>query len=163
MKILVEKFLFFLIILIIFLGCKKYPEDIVWFRRPSKQPIVGGYLTKYEVNGIDSLDLLNQYLQAVPHFKNRDIRDCQFEQFINHGIITGTWTLGDLCVLAFTQTISSNGKKVRIKYGDDACIGRDIFLNQEWTILNFPTRHSRGLTITTTVNGNKYEIKIGDK
>jgi hypothetical protein len=145
---------------ILFVSCKKYPEDILWFRNPEKQPVLIGYLTKYQVNGIDSLDLLNYYLQAVPHFSNMNIRECRFDQVINHGKISGEWTLGPLCSPSTFQEFKDKGKKIRISYALDGCIGRNIFLNQDWTILNFPTKRKPGLKLKCIVNGNTYEIQI---
>ncbi len=41
--------------------CKKYPENRLWFKNPERIYPFQGNLTKYTVNGIDSLDLLNAY------------------------------------------------------------------------------------------------------
>lgn len=50
-----------LVLIVLFSTCKKYPENNLWFKNPRKFSIIGGYITAYKVNGIDSLSYLNKY------------------------------------------------------------------------------------------------------
>ncbi len=75
-------YIFFIVIAVCFSECKKYPENTLWFKDPEKTYPLQGYITKYQVNGIDSLDLLNNYFGKYP--KNggmiRDIRKAEFRK-----------------------------------------------------------------------------------
>jgi hypothetical protein len=59
------KVLLLCISLFVFFGCKKYPEDknVVHFQKAKKRLWRGNawYVTRYTVNGVDSLDHLNSY------------------------------------------------------------------------------------------------------
>jgi hypothetical protein len=147
-------------------ACKKYPENNVWFRNTSKSAILMGYLQKYDVNDVDSLELLNHYFPI--HGNSgliRDVKQCEFKQYVNHGRINGNWNLGGTCNLTTIQDIISNGKKIKIYCEQNsACFGKNIFIdaNIEWTIMNFPTKKKPILKIKTTLeNGNTYKIQIG--
>jgi hypothetical protein len=69
-------------IIFLFVGlvsCKKYPENTLWFKNPEKLlPFFDTHLTKYSVNGIDSLDLLNNYFGNQQGLE-KDIRKALFK------------------------------------------------------------------------------------
>lgn len=52
----------FLVLLCLFcLSCKKYPENNLWFKNPKKISFMEGHLTHWIVNGVDSIDYLDNY------------------------------------------------------------------------------------------------------
>jgi hypothetical protein len=125
-------------------------------------------LTKYEVNGIDSLDLLNNYFPQGNPTLVRDIRKCEFVQReYSGGYLQGEWYLGGGCILTTGHSLTQKDKKMKIFLEQDSnCIKKNIFLNSEieWTILNFPTKKKNYLKIKTVYeNGNTYKIQISRK
>jgi len=88
-------------ILICFSTCKKYPENTLWFKRAKTLSPVGGTITNYCVNGIDSLQYLDAYYNTnfvnnTPN-KTHHISDEFFysstEDFVivNQTMITGSY------------------------------------------------------------------------
>jgi hypothetical protein len=47
-----------LLLLVLFISCKKYPENNLWFSSPERS-FKGGKITYFTVDGIDSLELMN--------------------------------------------------------------------------------------------------------
>jgi hypothetical protein len=147
-------------------ACKKYPENNVWFSNPEKRAVLNGYLQMYEVNGIDSLELLNNYF-PVPGNPGliRDIKECEFVQTEERSGLSSYWLLGGSCILVTGQTFTKKGKKIKIfcEYST-LCFRKNIFINPdiEWTILYFPDKKKPIIKIKTTLeNGNTYKIQIG--
>lgn len=60
------------------LGCKKYPENTLLFKNPKKLHPFIGTIRKYNVNRIDSLDLLNFYFVEKPYPFEKNMRKCNF-------------------------------------------------------------------------------------
>jgi hypothetical protein len=166
MKFLVKNILLFQVIVIILAGCKKYPENRVWFttkKNLEKRLILNGYIKSYKVNGIDSLDLLNSYftMNTNAHLYG-NIRMCRLSEF-EDGI--GDWKLGDDCTVDLHHRLIDNDTKMNIFLGRDTrCFNKNIFIdvNVKWTILNFPTKRKPGLKLKSIVNGNTYEIQISN-
>jgi hypothetical protein len=152
-----------IIAVLIVSGCKKYPENNLWFKKPAKQGLLFGYLQKYEVNGIDSLDLLSNYIITGHINQINDIRKCEFHQYYESGRIGCIWRLAGSCDLHMYQDYVAKYKKVKFSQTiDPTCFNKSLFIgpNIEWTILNFPTKKRPFLKIKTTLdNGNTYEIK----
>ncbi len=154
----------FLVLLLFTLStCKKYPENTLWFKNPEKVPVLKGYITKYEVNGIDSLDLLNKYFGVNPTIKNRNVKECEFQQYINYGRISGIWNLGGSCTIETDQHFLDKGKKIRLFQSiDTSCYKKNIFVSlyQVWEILHFPTSKKPYFKIKTLVNNNTIIIQF---
>lgn len=48
-------------LLLFFSTCKKYPENTLWFKSPASIEFIEGNLTHYIVNGIDSINELDNF------------------------------------------------------------------------------------------------------
>jgi hypothetical protein len=73
----------FLIIIVVFSAllfttCKKYDENTLWFKKPEKA-FAGGYLTSFNVNGVDSLPMWDIIYSVPPEYNGWgakfDVRD----------------------------------------------------------------------------------------
>jgi len=67
--------------LTIVISCKKYPENKLWFKKPEKA-FKGGYLTAFNVNGVDSLPMWDNIYNTAPDYNGWgypfNIRDVRF-------------------------------------------------------------------------------------
>jgi hypothetical protein len=70
--------------ILFFCACKKYPENNLWFKNPKNTLPINGVITKYEVNGVDSLDLLSTYYGASQGLPN-NIRESFFRTRLERG------------------------------------------------------------------------------
>lgn len=160
MKKLVRHILFFFCFASL-ITCKKYPEDNLWFKNPEKLTPFQGYLTKYTVNSIDSLDLLNNYFGHAFGLP-RNIRTSQFLTSVEKKQID--------CVLNYSGGLENGmdyefiNKKKYLKiffYPDTTLFKKNIFIDKEveWKIIRL-ARNGPFKIETTLNNGNKYEIQI---
>ena len=146
-----------------FNSCKKYPENTVWFK--SIDPFFVGFLqlTKYSVNGIDSLSFLPSYCGSKAHDRNYKIwlfegystakKFSQNEAFFHLGSSAN--------LIAIKQTYTNRKKNIIIQFqlNDTLIFHRNLFLNDEpWKIMKFLSTGTR--KIEKTVNGNKYELQF---
>lgn len=51
---------------ILFSGCKKYPENKLWFKNP-EQAFKGGKITSYKVNGVDRMPYFRNLYKSFPY------------------------------------------------------------------------------------------------
>jgi hypothetical protein len=153
---------FLLVLIAIIFGCKKYPENNLWFKNPEKlMPFFDTHLTKYQVNDIDSLDLLNKY------FGNRqgilkDIRLAEFKTVRNNSYNDYLILFKPSLSIPFTYEFTSKKKKIRFNINADTSIfKKNIFMsnNIEWSILRLARKGSFKIE-TRLSNGNHYEIEI---
>lgn len=61
-----KRYLFIFIISSLFLGCKKYPENKLWFKDP-KKTFKGGKITAYTVNGVDKMKYFKDLYSTFPY------------------------------------------------------------------------------------------------
>ena len=158
-------------ILIAFLvfSCKKCPENNLWFKNPEKLKFVGGYITKYTVNGIDSLDLLNTYFNYAnlsqpnwPQIKT-DIKNTKITAYTDDAYWQTEWDLGRTGVIYTSEVYTSKKKKIKIFfYSDTMFYKKNIFINKqiEWDIIHLSAKNSKRKMKTTLSNGNTYEIEF---
>jgi hypothetical protein len=152
----------FCLFIIILPGCKKYPENNLWFKKPEKvTPFIDSHLKKYSVNGIDSLDLLNYYFGHARGLV-KDIRAGTFktQRYYSHA---NYYLLFEPSLsLDFTYKFISNKKKIVFDMNSDTSLfKKNIFISQdvEWTIIRL--KDSGPFKIETKLdNGNYYEIEI---
>ncbi|MBK7310391.1 MAG: hypothetical protein IPI93_06255 [Sphingobacteriaceae bacterium] len=142
--------------------CKKYPENRLWFKNPERIYPFQGNLTKYTVNGIDSLDLLNAYW-GNQFGLVKDIRQIKFSTTYN--------TPNEpRATLIFSGGLSTSlyysfGCKKRCinisMYRDTAIYKKRLFISDQiaWKI-NRLAKSGPFKIETTLDNGNKYEIQI---
>jgi hypothetical protein len=156
-----------LITAILFTTCKKYPENNLWFKNPYSISVISGYITQYNVNGIDSLSLLNSYYATYtagisPPYQpytnpNKNIATELFKSIL-------TKNIGDINSNCGTGTYLWDRKKKKIniffKADNPIYYKKNIFINNEkidWDII-YLDKNSKKSKIKTTYNGNTYEI-----
>lgn len=146
--------------------CKKYPENRLWFKNPTKIYPFVGHITKYEVNGIDSLELLNFYYKKIT-CPDIDIKKAYFSTTGAPSNIATTFTFpssinGCSSNSYLNYTFSNDKKSLNIYYSPDKSLSnRNIFIedNLKWQIIKLTKK--RELKIKTILNnGNTYEIQI---
>jgi hypothetical protein len=151
------------LITLAFLSCrKKYPENILKGIKPYKLELMRGFITKYEVNGIDSLDLLNNYLKQAPSIQNK-IQNCDIQlddqRERNRVVMPSHY-------LRFQYGWNSDYDKIYIFHKNDtSTIRKNIFLINvnNWDILRLvrstkTVKHQ--LKIKSTIGANTYIIQF---
>ena len=143
--------------------CKKYPENTLWFKNPSKISPFYGFIKKYTVNGIDSLDLLNNYFGSAFGL-DKNIRNVRFMTYYHGGrpdatIIFGNSGISKSCYYEYTK----KNKFIILRSIIDTSIFKKILFDPtiEWQILQLSTKKPFKAK-TTLENGNTYEIEIGN-
>ncbi|HWY11343.1 MAG TPA: hypothetical protein VN026_08460 [Bacteroidia bacterium] len=61
-----RSYLLFALLGILFFGCKKYPENNLWFKKPDKV-FKGGKITAYAVNGVDKMPYFRDLYKSFPY------------------------------------------------------------------------------------------------
>ncbi len=61
-----KTYLFIFIIGILFFGCKKYPENKLWFKNPEKV-FKGGKITSFTMNGVDRMSYYRNLYKNFPY------------------------------------------------------------------------------------------------
>ena len=101
----------FLFIGLLFFGCKKYPENKLWFKKP-KEVFKGGKITLYTINGIDQKPYYKNLYYAFPYnlYGKRidDVFEIPFE-YNSNGELKTEYGEG-------TLTFSETGKEVEILF-----------------------------------------------
>lgn len=149
------------VIVLFFSTCKKYPENTLWFKNPDKlHPFIGS-ITKYNVNGIDSLDLMNIYFVEKPYFFEKSIRKCNFYTHKDTEFYT-LFVYPDALSVVVKYDLVKKNKKMIVSLGQDTTIfKKNIFISDatEWDIIRLNRKGPLKLK-TTLDNGNTYEIEI---
>lgn len=163
------KYLAIVLVILLFATCRKYkyPESTYKGADPGKFencPFYGK-LTAYTVNGIDSLDLLINYVDTS--FKLSyplKIRECEFMYalYSAHEIDIffgpGGSGLGQL-----HYEFSKDRKKIKVSFGSGKYeLKKNIFISRDinWDIIRL-TNDDKSFKLKTTLsNGNIYEIQI---
>ena len=156
-------FLFFLVLLLTHCNKVKYPENSSKINHPEKLDLMRGFITAYNVNGIDSLDLLNKYsiadssvgikIQNID-FDTYDVRQRNIVANTNFGCITYSWNSGYKYLYV-----------VYTPFPLDNVIKRNIFIinGTNWEVLKLiksKTTVNHQLKIKAEINGNVYEIQF---
>lgn len=164
--------IFFVSTLLLFTTCKKYkykyPESTYKWGDPAKAencPFYGK-LTAYNVNGIDSLELLNHYF-VRSRFPTATIKDCEFVFTLN--------TAYDIAFSALVVNVSSEGGAIghtSYSFNDDKKslrvfwnrndYDKNLFISKDinWEIIRLSKDDKPFKLKTTLSNGNIYEIQI---
>ena len=158
-----------LVVILFFTTCRKYkyPESTYKGADPSKFencPFYGK-LTAYTVNGIDSLDLLINYVDTS--FKLSyplKIRECEFAYRLNSAHEIDIWYGPEGMGLGILYyEFSKDRKKIKISFAKAKNgFTRNIFisLGLEWEIVRL-TKDDGPFKIRKTLdNGNTYDIQI---
>ncbi len=157
-------YILFLLIIVTLSTCKKYPENTLWFKSPLKLSPFNGHLIKYNVNGIDSLDLLNVYFGNAIGLK-RNIKEANFitqPEYVGGFKVTLNFGSSGL-ETGIVQQFTKKNKFVKIGIVVDTNIyKKNLFINSdiEWKIVRLAKKGLFKIN-TTLSNGNTYEIEIG--
>ncbi|MBX3162977.1 MAG: hypothetical protein KF900_00735 [Bacteroidetes bacterium] len=146
----------------VFTTCKKYPESRYW-GNPTKAkncPFYGS-ITKYTVNGIDSLDLLDKYLDSTSaNLTNTPtkVKDATFSFYLRASGIDVVFGLRSYVTYQF----SSDKKKITISFTTKFPLQKNLFVvnGTEWDIIRLSKGDDPFKIKTTLNNGNTYEIQI---
>ncbi len=151
--------LFFLVLLLTHCNKVKYPENSGKINHPEKLDLMRGFITAYNVNGIDSLDALDQYWQVHNWHSlkmcdfdivSSSIRDVVYNT--NFGSIKYAWT--------------NEYKSIFVNYLPEPGYSRpNIFIENgiSWQILKLSPSKStvnHQLKIQSEINGNTYQIQF---
>jgi hypothetical protein len=137
-------------------GCKKY-EDGPWisFRSPIKR-LYGVYtLTKYTVNGEDSLSLFNDSLSLTFDFYYNDI------DYINSCLIGSFRNDGKFTVIYMHWKLINDDKILNVYETLGSTVGTGPFGDNkiaDWKILKL---RNKEIWMKTTYNNKEYYIELG--
>jgi hypothetical protein len=117
----------------IFSGCKKYPENTLWFKKPEKV-FKGGYITLYTIDGIDKLpDVRSWYANFPYNFykQTSDIFQLPFSYSGSDGGLSTDYGKGSLVFSTSTKNVTIDFRPVNSDYG-----AQNLFVaNDNWTVL----------------------------
>ena len=159
-----------LVVILFFTTCRKYkyPESTYKGADPSKFencPFYGK-LTAYTVNGIDSLDLLINYVDTAFSLSYPlRMRECEFAYSLHsaHEIDNHFGPSNGYGFATFHYKFSKDKKKVAVSFGAwKEAFHKNIFISNEieWDIIRL-TNDTLPFKIKKTLdNGNTYEIQI---
>jgi hypothetical protein len=151
-----------LLIICILTSCKKYPENNLWFRSAegALQGALNGPITKYTVNGIDSLDLLSLYICNCPGVV-QDIWQFRFNTSVDHNR-RDTEYMGRGGPIHTDFVLKDNNMNLTIGFDNSPTVNfrKNLFISNKitWNILELSTSTIKVGTILE--NGNAYEIQI---
>ena len=162
-----------LIIVIILFCCKKYKYPESTFKgdpsTPSNCPF-SGKITKYYVNGFDSLSLLDEYIDSsysiskVGHSYKLQIKNCEFDNSTMRGnYVDLAYGYGDRSLALLSYTFSKDRKTIKINFENTPInLHKNLFIDQniEWQIIRLTPDNDPFKIKTSLANGNTYEIQI---
>jgi hypothetical protein len=160
-------------VFLFFTTCKKYPKNKLWFTNPDKLTPFNGHITKYMINGRDSLDAFNKYINRNTGVV-KNIQDFEFTEDhlysssnTSHIVIdpnNGSQVL-DLEYsfskkYKYMEIYCNKGKSSLNPPNDGSLLSKDIFIERglSWEIIHLSEKGP--LKIKTIYNGNTYEIEI---
>ena len=157
--------LIFFACVLLFVACKKYPENNLWFKNPEKIKIFDySKIKSYRVNGIDSLQAMNAYVdQSILNQKSQmhywfRVEDGVFMKDLQNYVFGQS--------LAFASNIfdfefTKDKKKIKVDFKPSPVFNKNLFISPsvEWTIVRLSK--SADLTLETVLeNGNTYRIEM---
>ncbi len=166
-------FIFLTLILLTNFACRKYEYPESTFKgdpsTPSNNPLYGS-ITKYNVNGIDSLNLLDVYIDTAysiskvgRNFKIQ-IKECEISNLTMRGnYVDLGYGWGDRGMALISYTFSKDRKKVKINFmNNHIALDKNLFIDKDiwWQIIRLTPDQSPFKLKTTLDNGNTYEIQI---
>ena len=152
-----KTYLLIVIIGILFFGCKKYPENKLWFKNPEKV-FKGGKITAYTINGADRMSYFkalyrdfpyNYYGQSIPA-----VFDIAFEYNSSDKEIKTTYGEGSFTFSETKREIEISFKPVNVDFGAE-----NIFVGRlSWKIMKLTK--DGVLRIQAKDNFKLYEIQF---
>lgn len=144
-----------------FTTCKKYPENTMrLFQKPRKYDLMRGFITQYKVNGIDSLDLLNNYILNCSSGTS-DLKSWEFSTIDEKNRNKAYHS----CFGTIIYEWNNDYNNIYIYYKNEANLTKNIFIinGNNWEILKFiPSKKTiyHQLKLKTEIKGNVYEVQF---
>ena len=152
--------------------CKKYPESNLWFKNPKKIGFMEGHLTHYIVNGVDSIDFLDNFFYNdfndnpyIHKFSDLEVKS----DVIGKGYYEVSFVKPADYI--YPQDIIDSreyhylegGKKIKIS-GTKYILNtfkKNIFINDDiaWEIIYLKRKNDKRI-MKGTYNGNTYELQF---
>lgn len=151
-------------------NCKKYPENTIWFKNPANIAFIQGKMTHWIVNGVDSIDFLDNYFgfdyNNQPY--STDFSNLTFSsdgKKGNYEFITEQPSdyQGDGSKLLMGRySYKNKGKSLQITTSKDANYQKKIFVSDDilWDIIYLSKKDSGKRKLKGSYNGNIYEIQF---
>ena len=148
--------LFIIVLAAITEGCKKYEDGPLISLRSVKNRLYGDYtLTKYTVNGVDSLSLYNDSLDLIIH--SHPHQDDSNIYFVFSGKNESSTGFVMICILINKNKILKALGTSGLPIGTGP-FGKDK--KPEWEILRLTNKE---LNMKTTYNGKEYYVELVEK
>lgn len=157
--------------ILLFSTCKKYPENNLWFKNPQKITFMEGHLTHWIVNGVDSIDYLDDYFEN--DFNNNpythSFADLEFksntekkEQYSCTVYSPSDFQCLGNAILGIQYSYANKCKKIKITTISLGCYTKNIFIAQglEWEIIYLDKKEKGKRKMKTIYNDNTYEIQF---
>ena len=150
--------------MLVFTTCRKYPENRLWFANPKNYYPIGKYITELRVNGVDSMDALNNYYvqnysSSNPSIPN-NVRDLVFT-CLRDGVEGYFYIEGEQRFSNLNRYVWSEGyKEIYFGLRMDTLTNFERLLfvskNSTWKVMYFGKDGTR--KYKRDFNGNIYEI-----
>lgn len=162
----------YLLLLYCFTSCKKYPESKLWFKNPKKIPFIEGKMTHYIVNGIDSINYLDNYFYD-DIYNNPYIYHFSDLKFVSSSVAKGDYNVSvdkpsnyahvNGIIDNIEYTYQNKGKQIKF-YKTETMLstyGKNIFVNDAiiWDIIYLKNKDEKR-KIKGIYNANTYEIQF---
>jgi len=142
---------------ILFLSCKKYPENTLWFKKP-ENIIQGDYkITQYTING-------NNYIDGLSTQLGLDVTTLEWHFYENHGSGDIYGLNNDVVGL---YKFAEKKKKLSLTFysayfDPPNQVLQTIFAvsSGNWDIVKLINKGKPVLKIKRVINGNAYEIQF---
>ncbi len=139
-----------IVITAITVGCKKYPDGPLISFRTAKHRLLGTYnLTKYTVNGVDSLSMFNDSIPLTLRLWYDPVDDV-YRGFATWYIGKGNYTV----INSYWKLIDKN-KEISFSYVYG--YNGNVLYNITWTILRLTNKETEW---TVTNNGKEYFMAL---
>lgn len=119
---------------ILFTGCKKYPENKLWFKNP-EQVFKGGKITSYKINGVDKMPYFRNLYKSFPYnwygHSVEDVFELPFDYHSGEENFDSEYGEGSLKFSETKKEIEIAFKPLNSEYGAE-----NIFVgNLSWKII----------------------------
>lgn len=153
-RIIVSIFCFAL--LLFSLGCRKYPENTLWFKKPEKV-FKGGRITLYTIDGIDKMQTIRDWYKYFPYnyYKQTDdIFSVPISYSGSTGILNSDYGVGTLKFSKSTKDVTIEFNPTNSSYG-----AQNIFVGSESWKVEKLTRDGQ-LKLQAWINDRTYVIQF---
>ena len=152
-----KSYLFIILIGAVFFGCKKYPENKLWFKKP-ESVFKGGKITSYTINGIDKMEYFRNLYRSFPYNlygqKIEDVFDLPFSYDKTNEDFYTDYGVGSLHFSKTKREIEITFEPVNESYGAE-----NIFVGRlSWKVMKLTK--DGVLKIQAKYNFKLYEIQF---